>query len=258
MAPPEDLRTASLLLTFYTVPRVAQELLSDGGGPFGFDITTALQIDQIVDTYACDGIVETGCCLGDTTEYLARRYPHLPVRTCDVNPQHAEFTARRLRSRENVTVKVGDSGELLPRLLEGFRTPLVYLDAHGNPEWPLHDELAAIERGIVAIDDFDIGHPRFSYDHYDGVVCGPNLVAGALPELAELFVGNPYGGYPAPCLQTGRRSGTGYLTRSLTASPMARSQQFIRVPLRPEVIMPPWEIFGPRLRGESKSQGAMS
>jgi len=248
MAPPEDLRLTSLLLTFYTTARLGQEQLSDGGGPFGFDITTALQVDFLVDAYGCDGIVETGCFLGDTTEYLANRYPQLPVRTCDVAENHAAFTRHRLKQHQNATVLHGDSADLLPSLLDGLDRPLLYLDAHWREAWPLRDELTSVRRGVVAIDDFFIGHDRFGYDQYDGVVCGPELVAQSLPQAEELFVGNPYAKYAAPCLQTGRRAGTGYLAPGLDASLLARSDLFVRVPLRPEVIMPPWEIYGPRPR----------
>ncbi|MFD5856069.1 hypothetical protein [Streptomyces chartreusis] len=248
MAAPEDMRMTSLLLTFYTTPRLGQEYLSDCGGPFGFDITTALQIDSLVDAYGCDGIVETGCFLGDTTQYLANRYPHLPVRTCDVDKNHAAFTQQRLASDNNVTVLHGDSAVLLPKLLCGLNRPLVYLDAHWLDRWPLQEELAVIHDAVVAIDDFNIGHDRFGYDHYDGEECGPGLVAQALPEADELFVGNPYADYKVPCLQTGRRSGTGYVARDLASGPMTRSDFFVRVPLRPEIIMPPWETYGPRRR----------
>ncbi|MFJ1552735.1 hypothetical protein [Streptomyces mirabilis] len=248
MPPPEDLRLTSLLLTFYTTARLGQEQLSDGGGPFGFDITTALQVDFLIDSYGCDGIVETGCFLGDTTEYLANRYPHLPVRTCDVVADHVAFTKQRLTGHRNVAVLQGDSAVLLPSLLCGLKRPLVYLDAHWQEKWPLCKELTAIRDGVVAIDDFDIGHERFGYDHYNGEVCGPGLIAQTLPAAGELFVGNPYAGYRVPCLQTGRRSGTGYLARDLDPGLMARSNLFVRVPLQPEIIMPPWEIYGPRPR----------
>lgn len=234
-----------LLLTFYTVPRLGQEQLSDGGGPFGFDITTALQVDSVLKAYGCDGIVETGCFLGDTTDYLSRMYPHLPVRTCDVESLHAGFTRNRLKDRKNVTVVTGDSGVCLSRLLDGLAKPLVYLDAHWNTSWPLSRELGQIPCGVVAIDDFDIAHPRFGFDSYDGQACGPGLVAAALPDLREMFVGNPHADYGVPVLQTGRRSGTGYLPRALSSAPLARSRKFVRVPVRPDIIMPPWDVYMP-------------
>lgn len=238
----------TLLRTFYTVPRMGQERLSDGGGPFGFDITTALQTDALMRAYGCDGIVETGCFRGDTTEFLSRAYPDLPVLTCDLDHVSAATTRLRLRDRQNVEVYHGDSAELLPHMLRRLKKPLVYLDAHWNTRWPLREELAAVQHGIVAIDDFDIGHQRFSYDHYDGIVCGPDLVSAALADVQDLYIGNPYATYPFPCLQTGRRSGTGFLARGLDPLPMAQSQMFIRVPVRPNVIMPHWDIYEPRTR----------
>ncbi len=67
---------------FYRTWRAGACRLSDGGGPFGFDIAVALLADELVAGYRCEAIAETGCFLGDTTAYLARRYPHLPVYAC--------------------------------------------------------------------------------------------------------------------------------------------------------------------------------
>lgn len=238
-------RLEDLLRTFYTVPRVGQERLSDGGGPFGFDVTTALQVDYVICVYQCDGIVETGCFRGDTSEYLARMYPHLPVRTCDVDSASAAFTRTRLADHPNAEVFTGDSAELLPRMLAGLAMPFVYLDAHWGDQWPLHNELTALRHGVIAVDDFNIGHPRFGYDTYGGKDCGPELIADALPTADEMFVGNPYSRYSLPCLQTGRRSGTGYLTAGIPPQALTDSTMFVHVPLRPAVIMPPWEKFTP-------------
>ncbi|MEW1550532.1 hypothetical protein [Streptomyces tsukubensis] len=242
-----DSRLTSLLLNFYTTPRLGQERLSDGGGPFGFDITTAFQIDYLIELYECDGIVETGAHMGDTTAYLARQYSHLPILSCDIVDYYVRFTQQRLANLGNATVLQGDSAFVLPDLLQGLKRPLVYLDAHWQDQWPLRDELAAVKSGVVAVDDFDIGHSRFGFDHYDGEECGPRLLAKALPDADEVFVGNPYASYPAPCLQTGRRSGTGYLARTLDTGPLARSNLFVRVPLRPAITMPSWGSAGLRL-----------
>jgi hypothetical protein len=222
---------------FYRVPRAGAVRLSDGGGPFGFDITVAIQVEHLVTALDCDGIIETGCFLGDTTEYLARRYPHLPIRTCDIEPQAAEFTRQRLAGMGNVTVLTGDSAALLGQLAHGLRRPLYYLDAHWYEQWPLSAELASISVGVVCIDDFDIGHPRFGYDTYQGRPCDPHLVAAALPDLAAMWVGNPFFDYTVPCLQTGRRAGTGYLLRGLPGS--IDHPMFTPVPLRP-VRLPQW------------------
>ncbi|MFJ2087539.1 hypothetical protein ACIOBK_33780 [Micromonospora chokoriensis] len=235
---PEDLD--ELMLTFYRVPRAGAVRLSDGGGPFGFDIHAAIAIDFLVRAYSCDAIIETGCFVGDTTEYLARRYPDLPVMACDINPSHAEFTRFRLATLPAVTVLTGDSAALLPDLLAHVHRPLVYLDAHWGTRWPLRGELAAMDHGIAVVDDFNIGHPRFAFDHYDGVECGPQLVSETLPDLDALYVTNPRPLLAAPCLQVGRRAGRAFIPRQVDPGPLDASALFTRVPLRPQIRMPDW------------------
>lgn len=236
----EDARIRELCWGFYTTSRAGAVRLSDGGGPFGFDVQKAQQVDYLMRTYGLDGIIETGCHMGDTTAYLAAIYPELPIVTCDINPEYFAFTKARLRSAGNVTVLHGNSSDLLPNLVSQFRKPLVYLDAHWGPEWPLLEELACVRHGLVAVDDFNINHPRFGYDTYDGVDCGPELVRQALPDLDRLFVGNPYGHYGLPCLQVGRRSGVGYIPLGLDLASREGSDMFAPVALRPGVGVPPW------------------
>ena len=65
---------------FYRIMRPGASELSDGGGPFGFDITTALEFDFLIERYGCDAVIEAGCNVGDTTEYLARAYRRLQGR----------------------------------------------------------------------------------------------------------------------------------------------------------------------------------
>ncbi|MGY0233981.1 hypothetical protein [Longispora urticae] len=223
-----DLGTAprDLMVDFYSTARVSADLLSDGGGPFGFDIQVALQIAHLVDSYAIDRFVETGCCRGDTTEFAARAWPDLEVVTCDIDAEHAEFTRWRCRDLPNVSVHTGDSADLIDVMLNGADCPLVYLDAHCRPAWPLGRELTAVRRGVVAIDDFDIGHPRFGFDTYNGLVCGPDAVRRFLPGVAEVFLGDPFAGYPLPCLQVGRRTGTCYIPLGVGDAPLRASDYF--------------------------------
>jgi hypothetical protein len=201
---------------FYRTPRMGIERLSDGGGPFGFDITGALQIDHLIRGLGCDAVVETGCHVGDTTDFLSATYPHRSVITCDVDPRFVAFTRHRLAGRANVEIVASPSPGVVAEACRRFRRPLFYLDAHWNADWPLEAELRAITHGLVCIDDFDIGHPRFSYDRYGGVECGPRLLAGL--GIARCWVNAPDAEYPFPCLQIGRRAGRAFVPVGLDAT----------------------------------------
>lgn len=195
---------------FYRVNRLGATQLSDGGGPFGFDITTALEVDYLVNRYNCDAIIETGCNVGDTTLYLGRRYPGLPIVTCDIKDEYVQTTRRRVTGRTNVIVEHANSPDLLTHYKDKFRCPLFYLDAHWYEEWPLERELSLIEAGIVMVDDFDIGHPRFGFDEYNGVRCGPEMLQRFHEKIPYYYTNNPEAIYEFPCLQNGRRGGKAF------------------------------------------------
>lgn len=195
---------------FYNTERAGCVGLSDGGGPFGFDIHAALCAEVLISSMGCDAIFETGCFLGDTTSYLSRRYEDVPVLACDVAASHAAFTGQRLKSQKNVTIAATDSPEFLTMFKDDFDFPFFYLDAHGNSDWPLFRELAVIRSGVICIDDFDIGHQRFAFDSYDGIDCGPDILPDHLRSLTGYFTLNPVAAFPYPCLQIGRRGGKAF------------------------------------------------
>lgn len=206
---------------FYRIPRMAANELSDCGGPFGFDITTALEVDWLIGRYDCDAIIETGCNVGDTTAYFSRRYPGLPIITCDIKEKYAEATRLRVATRNNVIVEEADSPRLIERYAHQFNRPFFYLDAHWYEDWPLEHELAAIHGGIVAIDDFDIGNPRFGFDEYNGQRCGPELLMRFRDRIPRYYTNNPDAIYELPCLQVARRGGRAYF-------PLAQKRDYLR------------------------------
>lgn len=201
--------------------------LSDGGGPFGFDITAAIQVDFVISAYGCDALVETGCFLGDTTSYLAKAYPDLPLVACDVVAEYAEFTRHRIAAQPQAEIHHADSPDVVAAASRRFERPFFYLDAHWYEPWPLLEELQRVRRGVVCIDDFDIGDPRFGFDVYDGLVCGPGLMARLGARGRRYFVGNPRAEYPFPCLQVGRRSGRCFLPVGLPFTPLEESDFFV-------------------------------
>ncbi|MFI9597875.1 hypothetical protein [Nonomuraea sp. NPDC052265] len=224
---------------FYTTVRAGAVRLSDGGGPFGFDVMVALLVDDLLTAYRCDAIIETGCFLGDTTAYLAHRYPDLPVRTCDINSDYAAFTRRRLAGHPNVRVDCQDSPDFVTWAAGRYRQPLFFLDAHWGEDWPLRRELAAVARGVVLIHDFDVGHPRFAYDTYDGLVCGPQVLALMLEPPPMYFTPDPNAAWPLPCLQVGRRAGVGVVPFGLDPGPLYDHPALLRHELHPEEVGTP-------------------
>ncbi|MFD8531545.1 hypothetical protein ACFV0L_29405 [Streptosporangium canum] len=220
-------RTDETLRVFYRTARAGVERLSDDGGPFGFDITVALLVDHLLVAYGCDAVVETGCYLGDTTDYLARRYPGLPVYSCDIDLMHASFTRHRVAGHRNARVEHVDSPALVAAAAGIHERPLFFLDAHWGPDWPLARELASIAAGVVVIHDFDIGHPRFAYDAYDGLVCGPGMLAEMPDPPAMYFTPDPEADWPLPCLQTRRRAGVGVFTVELDTEPLEKHPHLI-------------------------------
>jgi hypothetical protein len=205
---------------FYRVERAGAGRLSDGGGPFGFDITLALLVDDLLVRFSCDAVAETGCFVGDTTVYLARRYPDLPVVSCDVEAGHAAFARHRLAGETNASVACVDSPTMVANVCAEYERPLFYLDAHWGSDWPLARELDAIKAGIAVIHDFDIGHPRFAFDSYGGIACGPAFLAGITPSPERYFTPDPHADHPLPCLQVGRRAGVGVVVIGLDAGPL--------------------------------------
>ncbi len=220
-------RTDMTLHAFYCTERAGAARLSDGGGPFGFDVTLALIIDDLVAEYSCDAIAETGCFVGDTTTYLARRYPRLPIYSCDNDAWCASFTQHRLAHHRNVTVECADSPSLVTAVVARHELPLFYLDAHWGDQWPLARELAAITAGVAVIHDFDIGHPRFAFDIYDGVACGPSMLAAMPSPPPFYFIPDPQADHPLPCLQTGRRAGAGIVAIGVDTGPLTEHPRLI-------------------------------
>ncbi|MFE9687139.1 hypothetical protein [Streptomyces sp. NPDC006285] len=192
---------------FYRTVRAGAAGLSDGGGPFGFDITAAVAFHDLVRAYQPDVLVETGCYFGDTTSYLGRVYPSLPVWSCDIDDGCAAVTRRRTATEKNVVVFAEESPSVVLRAAQHYERPLFYLDAHGQSIWPLAHELQNVTTGIACIDDFDIGNPRFAFDHYDGVRCDSTYAFDATANIQDIYRMDPEADGPFPCMQTGRRSG---------------------------------------------------
>lgn len=196
---------------FYRVERCGIIGMNDGGGPFGFDILLALLFDDLLAAYKPDVIIECGSFVGDTTVYLGRVYPNCNVLSCDIDASYVRFAQRRTTSFPHVKISCEPSVKLIETADRAFDRPLYFLDAHSDLDWPLKAELEHITHGIAVVHDFDIGHPRFAYDHYDGVSCDAALLATVFPAGQHFYKLNPLADSPFPCLQVGRRTGVAVL-----------------------------------------------
>ena len=119
---------------FYTTKRLAMDM-SDGGGAFGFDVHHALEACYLIHHYQCDAILETGTNSGDTTEFLAKMFPSLPVLTCEIEQKYVDVACIRLDKYDNVNVYLQSSEKFLAQYSHKFNLPFVFLDAHWQDYW---------------------------------------------------------------------------------------------------------------------------
>jgi hypothetical protein len=202
---------------FYTTPRFGFNM-SDGGGPFGFDIHYALEINFLVEKYKVDCIVETGTNSGDTTEYLCKTYPNLFIVSCETNNEYFEFAKKRLSVFKNLYLFNESSEIVVSKVYKTFNNPLFYLDAHWNNYWPLEDEIKNIKKGVVCVSDFLNPYIKFlnnniyDFDCYEGKYCDSNLIKQSLKTNTKLYTNNilDLDVYEFPCLQNYRRAGRCY------------------------------------------------
>ena len=107
--------------------------------------------------------VETGTFQGGTTFWAAKHFKR--VITLEINPEFSNAVATRKDCPKNIEFLIGDSAELLPRIVPTLKGPTVFwLDGHycgpgtGNPtaECPIMHELEALtaaDTPIILIDD---------------------------------------------------------------------------------------------------------
>ena len=127
---------------------------------------------SLVEQHGVTAVVETGTSTGETSAFLARLDPSLPVYSCEIQPDTFKRAATRLARFPNVKAFQSSSPAFLKSLLATGacgELPLFWLDAHWFAYWPLRDELSIItnnlEKAILMIDDFQVpGKPQFGFD----------------------------------------------------------------------------------------------
>lgn len=205
-------------VNFYTTERMSVNM-SDEGGPFGFDIHHALEVDFIIKKYNVDCIVETGTNAGDTAEYLCRSYPDKYIVTTEIDPTLYSIAKKRLVNYKNVELLHSSSESVITYVTSKFNYPFFYLDAHWNDYWPLFDELKNIKKGVVCVGDFLNPYQQFvedqvyCFDTYNEVRCDQNLIRSAVSTNSKIYTNNilDFTVYELPCLQRARRAGRAYI-----------------------------------------------
>jgi hypothetical protein len=145
-------------------------------------------------------IVETGTCLGTTTEFFAQY--GLPVTTAENNPEYVQRSRARLAKWGNVDLRPYDSVRALTELaaepIDRTVPTLFYLDAHWQGHLPLREEatiaIGRFVKAVLLVDDFAVpDDPGYKFDDY-----GPGkrltldyLLQGDLAKLAVYFPSMP-------------------------------------------------------------------
>lgn len=122
--------------------------------------------------------IETGCKAGDTLWQAKDKFP--TCHSIEINGAAYAACLDRFRDFPHVQIHLGDSRDVLPRIIDPTRPTTFYLDAHceGAPstvpeadtECPLLDELDIIvyarwtTRPTIIIDDIHMFHPGYWRD----------------------------------------------------------------------------------------------
>lgn len=117
--------------------------------------------------YQCNILVETGTYLGEMVEYQAKNFRRIfSIEIADI---FYDFSSKRLRKYENISIIKGDSSVELGKVCEKISPDdrvLFWLDGHysggqtgkGEKECPIYEELTNIfniraDKDVILIDD---------------------------------------------------------------------------------------------------------
>ncbi|MGI9319518.1 MAG: hypothetical protein ACR2QW_19470 [bacterium] len=196
------------MIDFYRFP----QWHSDRYGPFNDQIGRLNIINQLVEVYHPQYIIETGTYRGSTTAHLSRS-TGLPVFSIEANRRTYGFSKTRLKADPNIHLSCGDSRLELQNIAEQNHLErqrgLVYLDAHWGEELPLLDELnfvfTKLPDSIVVIDDFQVPYDAgYGYDDYGS---GQALTLAYLAPILNSFDILPFFPVCAAEEETGARRG---------------------------------------------------
>lgn len=121
-------------------------------------------INKYQQKYNYKTFIETGTCKGDMIEALKNSFQN--IWSIELDDDLYKGAKKRFENEQKITVIKGDSGEILPQIINNLKEPAIFwLDAHysggktakGNKNTPILEEINAILKNaydhIILIDD---------------------------------------------------------------------------------------------------------
>lgn len=114
-------------------------------------IVKQMAIAEYQTKYQYNTLVETGTYMGDMVEAQKRRFKN--VISIELGVDLFRKAQKRFRNNKNIVIMQGDSGKILPKILQNINEPAIFwLDGHyssgvtakGDKECPIFEELEAI------------------------------------------------------------------------------------------------------------------
>jgi len=147
------------------IPRIAGWIRNGCSGPPP-PVVKRLIISSYLRKYNLLDFIETGTFRGDTLSWVAND-PKIACQSIEVNDELYQSAVKRFRNEPNISLFKGDSGVLLPKLIQKLERPaLFWLDGHysgtgtGRSEidTPISSELKSIfnhpiRSHVILIDD---------------------------------------------------------------------------------------------------------
>lgn len=210
-------RLRSLKRRIDTLETVLDVLLADSlsepdpGGAFNGQVGRQGIFKEIVGRARFDRIIETGSFIGNTAAWM-NHISGLPVHSSEINRHFHLLARKRLASRKDIYLEMGDSVDCLRRLADSTISAervFFYLDAHWYENLPLADELRLIAGHwhdfVVMIDDFEVpGDDGYKFDDYG---FQRSLTIGCFGKVFRELEMLPYFPTLPSALETGARSG---------------------------------------------------
>lgn len=150
-------------------------LMQNQNGALNEDVIAQKEFLFVKDKYNLKYAVETGTCLGYTTQFLSENYDI--VHTIEIAPNFKEIAfENRLKNLQNVKMYEGSSSNMLINMINDLPSKdgiFIFLDAHWGQNCPLKDELNQIAKAnvkpCIAIHDFVVpNNPELGFDSIDG------------------------------------------------------------------------------------------